>query len=184
MGYVNFPPNLKDLFDDLHTRLRKIETAQRFTAPNLTADPTNTRNGDLWLNTTSNALKMKDSAGATQTVLTGTPITYTPTITPQSGTITSYTATATYVTVGKLCSVHFSITITNAGTGTGFLYASLPFNANQAGVGAFRENAVVGTMGEAFVNAGTGSMALIFYNNATCIATNYSLIGTLTYITA
>ena len=67
MGYLNFPPNLKDLFDDIQTRLRKLETAQRFTAPNVATDPTNPRKGDIWLNTTSNAVNYIDGTGAVQT---------------------------------------------------------------------------------------------------------------------
>jgi hypothetical protein len=43
--------------EDIDNRLSKLELAQRFTAPNVTTDPTNPRNGDIWLNTTTNLLK-------------------------------------------------------------------------------------------------------------------------------
>lgn len=68
MGYLNFPPNLKDLFDDIQTRLRKLETAQRFTVPVVATDPTNYRKGDMWINSTSNTLKVVDSVGTIRTV--------------------------------------------------------------------------------------------------------------------
>ena len=63
MGYVNMPSNLKDRFDDIYSRLRKLETAQRFTFPAVTSDPTNPRIGDAWLNTTTNQAKIVDKNG-------------------------------------------------------------------------------------------------------------------------
>lgn len=68
MPFVNYPPSLKDLFDDISNRVRKLETAQRFTAPNVTADPANLRNGDVWLNTTSNTLKWYDNTNVIRTL--------------------------------------------------------------------------------------------------------------------
>jgi hypothetical protein len=57
MSYINQPPDLRQIFDDLDQRLKKIETAQRFTSPAVATDPVNYRNGDIWLNTNSAALK-------------------------------------------------------------------------------------------------------------------------------
>jgi hypothetical protein len=68
MGYLNFPPNLKDIFDSLDSRIRKMETAQRFTVPVVATDPVNRRNGDMWINSTSNTLKVVDSVGTIRTV--------------------------------------------------------------------------------------------------------------------
>jgi hypothetical protein len=68
MPYINFPPSLKDILDDLLNRVRKLETAQRFTAPNVATDPTNPRKGDIWLNTTSNTLKTVDNTGTVRTI--------------------------------------------------------------------------------------------------------------------
>lgn len=68
MGYLNFPPNLKDMFDDILTRLRKLETAQRFSVPIVTSDPTNSRNGDMWINSTTHTLKAKDDMGTIRTI--------------------------------------------------------------------------------------------------------------------
>lgn len=71
MGYINLTPNLRDMFQDIESRLRKLETATRFTFPAVTSDPTNFRIGDAWLNTTSNQAKIVDKNGTVR-VLTWT----------------------------------------------------------------------------------------------------------------
>jgi len=63
MAYINQVPELRVLFGSLDSRLRKLETATRFTFPNVTSDPTNPRIGDAWLNTTSNQAKIVDKNG-------------------------------------------------------------------------------------------------------------------------
>ena len=68
MPYLNFPPAFKDMIDDILARIRKLETAQRFTVPVVTTDPTNRRNGDMWINSTSNQLKIVDSAGTIRVI--------------------------------------------------------------------------------------------------------------------
>jgi len=71
MAYINQPADLRIMFSDLESRLRKLETAVRFTFPAVTSDPTNYRIGDAWLNTTTNQAKIVDSAGTVR-VLTWT----------------------------------------------------------------------------------------------------------------
>jgi len=68
MPYVNFPPALRDLFQGLDARLNKLETAGRFTVPVVATDPTNTRKGDMWLNSTTNTLKIVDANGTIRTI--------------------------------------------------------------------------------------------------------------------
>jgi hypothetical protein len=68
MGYINQTPNLKDIFYDLDTRLRKLETAVRFTFPAVTSDPSNPRIGDAWLNTTTNLAKIVDKNGTVRVI--------------------------------------------------------------------------------------------------------------------
>ena len=68
MGYINQPFALKSYFDDILQRIRKLETAQRFTVPIVTTDPTNPRNGDMWYNSTSSTLKFVNSAGTIKTI--------------------------------------------------------------------------------------------------------------------
>ena len=71
MGYINLPPNLYTMFNDLVQRLQKLETATRFTFPAVTSDPTNYRIGDAWLNTTTNQAKIVDGTG-TKRIITWT----------------------------------------------------------------------------------------------------------------
>lgn len=59
MPYMNQPDDLHRIINDLDKRLRKLETAVRFTAPNVdfsTSTPTNPRWGDIFLDTDSNKL--------------------------------------------------------------------------------------------------------------------------------
>ena len=71
MPYINYPPALKDIIEDLQNRLRKLETGARFTFPAVTSDPSNPRIGDAWLNTTTNQAKIVDNSGTVR-VLTWT----------------------------------------------------------------------------------------------------------------
>lgn len=68
MPFINLPPNLNQMFSDLKDRLSKLENAQRFTVPISATDPSNPRNGDMWINSTTNQLKAKDSTGTTRVI--------------------------------------------------------------------------------------------------------------------
>jgi hypothetical protein len=60
MAYINQPPDLRVLFANIDERLRKLELAVRFTAPNVnfaTSTPTNPRVGDIFFDTSTNTLK-------------------------------------------------------------------------------------------------------------------------------
>jgi hypothetical protein len=60
MAYINQPDDLRRIFQDLDARLRKIETATRFTAPNVdfsTNAPTNPRIGDQYYDTDAELMK-------------------------------------------------------------------------------------------------------------------------------
>ncbi len=57
MGYINQPPDLHALFSDIEARLRKLETAQRFTAPDVATNPTYPRVGDIIFNNTTDLLQ-------------------------------------------------------------------------------------------------------------------------------
>jgi hypothetical protein len=63
MAYINQPPDLRAMQADIEARLRKLETATRFTFPNVTTDPVNVRIGDAWLNITTNQAKIVDATG-------------------------------------------------------------------------------------------------------------------------
>jgi hypothetical protein len=68
MGYINQPFDFKAFFDDIFSRLRKLETAGRFTVPIVASDPIAPRNGDMWYNSTSGILKFVDSTGTIRSV--------------------------------------------------------------------------------------------------------------------
>ena len=108
---------------------------------------------------------------------------FTPVPTASSGTITSYTlGTCNYTKVGRMVTVNFSVTITNAGTATGSLVVPLPFtNGAAISNGTGRENALTGSQLQARVAASGTDMNIQTYANATAIATNAQIRATMTY---
>jgi hypothetical protein len=110
--------------------------------------------------------------------------TWTPVVTAGTGTITSVSVTsATYTRNGRIVFITYDFTITNNGTGLGFVKVSgLPFNSNGRGFGLGTEAAVVGFFtAEQTINGGD-------YFNINKLdgtypgGTNFQLIGSLTYI--
>lgn len=109
--------------------------------------------------------------------------TFTPAITASSGTITSFTlGTCNYTKVGRMVTVNFSVTITNAGTGAGALNVPLPFtNGAAIANGTGRENALTGAQLQSRVNASATDMNIQNYANATVIATSAQIRASMTY---
>ena len=68
MPYVNQPTLIKDMFASLDDRLKRLETAARFTIPVVATDPAYPRKGDMWINSTSNTLKVIDANGTIRTI--------------------------------------------------------------------------------------------------------------------
>lgn len=98
MAYINQPPDLRVMQEDTESRLRKLETAVRFTAPNVTTDPPFPRTGDIWYNTTVNKLKALLTT-TVELVTTGVVNTFTALQTFAAGlTVSSGNLTATAVT--------------------------------------------------------------------------------------
>jgi hypothetical protein len=82
----------------MDSRVRKLETAVRFTAPSVTTDPVNARTGDIWYNTVSNKLKSLLTT-VVELVTTGVANTFTALQTFAAGlTVSSGNLTATAVT--------------------------------------------------------------------------------------
>lgn len=108
---------------------------------------------------------------------------WTPVPTASSGAITSYTlGTCNYTKVGRMVTVNFSVTITNAGTASGSLDVPLPFtNGAAIANGCGRENALTGAQLQARVAAAGTSMNIQNYINATAIATNAQIRASMTY---
>lgn len=111
---------------------------------------------------------------------------YTPTVSCLSGTITSYTSSGQYQTIGKTCIVSMTITITNAGTGAAQLVATLPVTpaARIQCSAAGMECVNTGYMLKSYIPASSTSMQIMNYNNTTAIAGGSLIILTVVYETA
>ena len=109
---------------------------------------------------------------------------WTPTITPQSGTLTSTTINnARYVQLGKIVSIQLDFTITNNGTAAGSIFFSLPAgrtarNSNQCGAG--REVANTGNMLQVAID-GTANGRILTFNNSYPGGTGNRLVQSITY---
>ncbi len=110
-----------------------------------------------------------------------------PTVTSSTGAITSYTInSASFKQISKEVWCHFDITITDAGTGSGFLLVTLPVTARTQIQTIFgRETAVLGVAcnGEISNLSGFnfGELAMALYNAGSVVVTNYRIIGNGTY---
>jgi hypothetical protein len=80
---------------------------------------------------------------------------YTPTVTAQTGSITTYTASGRYWKTGKFCTVTNIINVTNIGTAAGNLFSTLPFTAGSSTdfAGSVRETDVNGDGGTVLIPA-------------------------------
>lgn len=125
MAYINQPQDLRILFADLDNRLRKLETAVRFTAPDVSTVPTYPRVADIIYDNSVDLMKYWD--GTNWVVFAddnlGTPVqTYIP-VWGSLGTAPVYGAgalTGRYMKIGKLCffTVFANLTsVTNFGSG-------------------------------------------------------------------
>jgi hypothetical protein len=97
----------------------------------------------------------------------GTWTSYTPVVTAQTGTVTSYISSGQYTRINNLVIYEYAITITNIGTATNSMRVSVPvaFTANTkpGAKGSFTEYSVAGFQGVAF-NIGLPEMALLRYD--------------------
>ena len=80
---------------------------------------------------------------------------YTPVVTAQTGSITTYTASGRYFQYGKFCTVTNIINVTNIGTAAGNLFSTLPFTAGSSTdfAGAVRETDINGDGGTVLIPA-------------------------------
>ena len=68
MSYVVLPKDLHRIFQAIYDRLDRLERTGVSPFPPVTADPTGTKPGDAWLNTTTNQAKIVDAAGTVRVV--------------------------------------------------------------------------------------------------------------------
>ena len=113
--------------------------------------------------------------------------TWTPTVTPASGTITSYTSTGTYTKIGKMVLVAYIFQLTDPGTAGGSAtIPNLPFevayNSNLDYTGPVRETAVTGNWFFAIAAGGTNNSQIwTSTNGAINWGTNYRYTASITY---
>jgi hypothetical protein len=121
--------------------------------------------------------KVKKTVASVEALNTYGYTAYTPTVTSQTGTITSYTAAGGYYEIGKMVYITVSVTITTAGTGSGGLIISIPSTNNAVFYGTVSGREQTGGKGVDGIIAPSGSTALVFfYDNATPIVTGNSLV--------
>jgi hypothetical protein len=111
------------------------------------------------------------------------PIAYTPVVTAQTGTMTSYSAVGKYVKIGKVVHLTLNILITNVGTGTNALFVTLPLAATEVATGAVTEVAVNSLTGAIRIPLGSTGV-IVKYDGGALFGTNWRLYSEVTYITA
>jgi len=106
--------------------------------------------------------------------------TWTLTVTPGAGAITSYTVqSAKYTKIGNLVTAIIKFTITNNGTGASFLQINLPFTSADECMGTIRDNGVTGAQGNIRTS---GAIAyLLSYNSLYPASTGAVITGTVTF---
>lgn len=135
MPYINQPPDLFALFQGVYDRLRKLETATRFTAPNVdfaTSTPTNPRIGDQFYDTDAELMKYWNGTQWVELAdnLYGTTVIALPTTMQSANVNMVYTGNPVLIEVqriGKMITANALISFTNVTNfGTGQYYFDIP----------------------------------------------------------
>lgn len=189
MAYMNQPQDLHRIYTDLDSRLRKLETAVRFTAPDVSVVPTYPRVGDIVYNNTADYMEYWNG---TEWVVfgdnnLGVPVvTWTPTWAGTGLTFTGTPAVGRYSRVGKMITYNIQVncaTVTNFGTGqyTITLPTGLPSGYSFQHIGGLHKNTSHFTLladlgaGSTTVDlyhpAANGSQDLFSYNKPTVLTT-------------
>ena len=132
--------------------------------------------------TTTGAMLTTLGAASSAAFPAGAWNTWSPTVSSSGGAITSSTVNlARYNTAGKTVTAFYDVSITNQGTGTGFLLVSSPVtgHASTAGLSMGREIAATGA---ACVGAVTTTDSLLAkYDGTTLVITGYRVIALVVY---
>jgi hypothetical protein len=123
MPYINQPPDLFQTFQAIYDRLRKLETAVRFTAPDVATEPTYPRTGDIVYNNTTDQMEYWNGTAWVVFADNYLGVPKVPFTSTWAGTGLTYTgtpATGFYSRVGKM--IFFTVqvnctNVTNFGTG-------------------------------------------------------------------
>lgn len=135
MAYINQPPDLRVIMNDIYNRLNKLETAQRFTAPNVDFDtntPTNPRIGDIFYDTDADLMKYWNGSAWVELAdnLNSTTIANYPTTIQSVNNNMVYTGNPCDIEIqriGKMITANATINFTNVTNfGTGQIYIDMP----------------------------------------------------------
>lgn len=111
--------------------------------------------------------------------------TYTPVPSPEGGSITTYSASGSYVKVGNLVQVAYKITLTTVGTASGKMYVTLPFASTSFSrpfVAVAREDNVNGVVYGTFGEVGSVDFRIGTLTNGAISWTNgYAYTGSISY---
>ena len=115
--------------------------------------------------------------------------TWTPTVTPSSGSLTAYTSSGVYVKVGKLVTITGDFQLTTVGTASGSVsVGGVPFNgtgpsgAYRIAIGSGSEDNVTAVFYQAALGGGGNNILLRTAAGANITFTNgYGYIFTITY---
>jgi hypothetical protein len=115
--------------------------------------------------------------------------TWTPTVTPSSGSLTAYTSSGIYVKVGRMVTIIGDFALTTVGTASGSVsvggvpFASTkPSTAYRSSLGCGREDGGTGYYYQAVLGGGGNNILLALYNSNNITWTNgYQYTFTITY---
>ena len=118
--------------------------------------------------------------------------TWTPVVTPASGSLTSYTSVGNYIKIGQVVYLHFSTTFTNAGTASGALnFSGLPFQPIGANTGTNQQIPIVrevnqtGLIYGGYITASTSAGSITNLTNGGVVwANNYAYTLNAVYQTS
>lgn len=112
---------------------------------------------------------------------------YTPTITPQTGSFTTASASGRWKQIGKTVFVTITITITTNGTAGGYIKATLPTTVVNSGLYQImggKEISVVGATTTTIIFPNTADSYTVFYNNTSPCGSGNVVVISGTYETA
>jgi hypothetical protein len=160
-----------------------------------TAKATLTTTGDIYYASAANTPARLGIGSSAQvlTVASGVPswatpggasytwTSYTPTITSQGGSITTYTATGKYLQIDKGMFFIFTVTLSNVGTASGNMIITLPTTAVGSGAGSAYEYNTTGKGGPVSI-ANNASVAISRDStNATWFSNGWNLYASIFY---
>ena len=109
--------------------------------------------------------------------------TWTPVVTASSGAITSYTSSGRFTRVGREVTAVLTFKLTNAGTASGAIIATLPFSSDAAitYIGCGRDDNLGSMLQGRVITAIPGSVYITTYANASIAVTNTEVFLTIQY---